>query len=595
MSTAFSPTTPATSIESQRAVHLARQIAEIQDELIYRQSLDSPLFWLRNGTCTVDEQDRENSRKPFPDYAYFDCVVPEFLDAPPKGESYVRGGYKSRTMMMSWLVSGLAVHMMATRRDIRVIVQSKDEKRASDIIDKMKTLYENSTAKLKAKWILRGARPDDPWAQAYNKLEFANGSSAQAFASGADNTRSEHATIYIFDEGTLELELLDCVANALAAKTPHIWIVASAMPSPFNEVWKECVQVPWERPAGVSLARVTYKDRDRLTNGSVDIDSLTIPSHTPITQPMPGLSKHVSPQGWVILRIHYSCDPSMRDDAKLKRVSKVFGGIGSPRWKREMEIDAEAMGGALVHQKYDETIHVIPDKDIPEYGCLYMSLDPHPRTEHAGLWLLVTRDYDFYVYREMWPSNVYGTGKRLSDDEACNQYTVRKYAEYIAFLEGNKIVVHNENEADQWAEYVEQAGGERIMSRYMDQAGKGFKISGEGQPDEFIFDKYLEYGIYCQDPIKSHAVGNDAIDELLEVRSHPVVGKWSRLHIAQSCLEIRMEFKNHRWAPSSNSPARDLNQKVSQFRTHSLDNLRYLATSNLYYAESLASPRHIIG
>jgi hypothetical protein len=280
----------------------------------------------------------------------------------------------------------------------------------------------------------------------------------------------------------------------------------------------------------------------------------------------------------------------MRDEAKLKRVSKVFGGRGSPMWRREMEIEAEALGGALVHPKYNEQIHVIKDTAIPEYGCLYMSIDPHPRTEHASLWMLVTRDYDFYFYRESWPSNVYGTGRRLRDEDECNRYTVRTYAEYLAFLEGNEIVGQHVGTPYEMYTYTHRDGGERIVSRLMDQAGKGFRISGEGTPDLFIYDEYRKYGIYCQDPRKSHAVGNDKIDELLEPKPwrHTVR---PRLFIAESLLELRAEFRNHRYAETSSSPSKDLTQRVSQFRTHMLDNCRYLLSGNIFYTEMMASAR----
>jgi len=127
----------------------------------------------------------------------------------------------------------------------------------------------------------------------------------------------------------------------------------------------------------------------------------------------------------------------------------------------------------------------------------------------------------------------------------------------------------------------------------MDQAGKGFRISGEGTPDLFIYDEYRKYGIYCQDPRKSHAVGNDKIDELLEPKPWRNTTR-PRLFIAESLLELRAEFRNHRYATTSTSLAKDLNQRVSQFRTHMLDNCRYLLSGNIFYTEMMASNRYLI-
>jgi len=578
-------------------VTLATSIAELTDELIYRESIEntakSALYWLRNGTKTVDEQDA-NSRKGFPLSPYFDYIATDLMIRPPKGESIIHAAYKSRTLMMSWTAAGLAAHMMATQPDTRIIVQSADQPRAAKIIEKIKVLFMNSTDKLRKRWL--GDLTYDLFSQSYAECNLPNGSSAAAFASGADKIRFEHGTIYIFDEASLEGELLECVTSALAAKTPYIWLIATAKPGPLNEVWKECRQVPWSYNQLLHQDDYNYAHLfDRSDLSRVGLSGLLVPVPSlggDVNGPIPGLTKHLSPQGWVFLRVHYSCDPSMRDETKLKRVAKVFGGRGSPMWRREMEIEAEALGGALVHPKYDEKIHVVPDKDIPDYGCLYMSIDPHPRTEHAALWMLVTRDYDFYFYRESWPSNVYGTGRRLRDEDECNRYTVRTYAEYLAFLEGNEILATNVGTPYELYTYSHRPGGERIVSRLMDQAGKGFRISGEGTPDLFIYDEYRKYGIYCADPRKSHAVGNDKIDELLEPKPWRTTTR-PRLFIAESLLELRAEFRNHRYTETSSSPAKDLSQRVSQFRTHQLDNTRYLVSGNIFYTEMLASSRFI--
>jgi hypothetical protein len=596
---ATTTTTPQfTPLPNLANVKLAADIAELTDELIFRESnINTPksaMFWLRNGTRTVDEQDA-NSRKPFPLSPYFDYIAADMMVRPPKGESLIHATYKSRTLMMSWTAAGLAAHMMATQPDTRVIVQSADQPRAAKIIEKIKVLLMNSTDRLKGKWL--GDLTLDLFSQSYAECNLPNGSSAAAFASGSDKIRFEHGTIYIFDEASLEDELLECVTNALAAKTPFIWLIATAKPGPLNEIWKECKQIPWSY--NPLLHQDSYSYTHLFDHGSlaqVGLSGLLVPTpgmSNDVTGPIPGLTKHLSPQGWVFIRVHYSCDPSMRDPAKLKRVAKVFGGMGSPMWKREMEIDAEALGGALVHPKYSEAIHVIPDKSIPEHGCLFMSIDPHPRTEHAALWMLVTREYDFYFYRESWPSNVYGTGRRLRDEDECNRYTVRTYAEYIAFVEGNEIVATNPGTPYEMYQYTHRDGGERIVSRLMDQAGKGFRISGEGTPDLFIYDEYRKYGIYCQDPRKSHAVGNDKIDELLEPKPWRNTTR-PRLFIAESLLELRAEFRNHRYATTSTSLAKDLNQRVSQFRTHMLDNCRYLLSGNIFYTEMMASNRYLI-
>lgn len=563
-----------------RILSTVRETESLLEELTFRKCLEFDLYYLRNGTCTVDEQDKDNPLKPWPTWSYFDYLFYE-LGLPPavKGISNITVLWKSRTMMGSWSVSGKAFHMMATRPHTRVVVQSKDEKRAVKIVEYCKYLYLNSLPRLQRHW----ACSRDPWDQAYSKFEIDNGSSIEAFASGPDSMRFEHGTIYIFDEAAMEDQLLECVSNAQAAKFPYIWLVSSARTGPLNDTFKKSRQIPWP------VNRAFYRDVEHVgesTPLSAEVaNSLTLPSQT---TPMRGLSKYQSPTGWTFLRVHYSCDPSMRDPVRMAMARAQFP--SDTLWRREMEIEAEALGGALVYPRYSRSIHLIPDRDIPTYGCIYMSIDPHPRVEHAILWCVVDRDGDLYFYREYWPSVLYGTGEIATDETPRAGLMVRDYCIKIAELEGNQLVIRDPGTPDEYGDYIDKDGGERVTNRLMDQAGKAFKVTAEGQQEISIAQRYRNYGIYAGDPIKSHQVGQDIIDGLLTPAPHSLHGSWPRMHIAESLVELDSEFSNHRFSPTIVSPSRDLNQRPSGFRTHELDNCRYISCSQPSYMEAFASP-----
>jgi hypothetical protein len=259
-------------------------------------------------------------------------------------------------------------------------------------------------------------------------------------------------------------------------------------------------------------------------------------------------------------------------------------------WRREMEIEYDALDGALIYPEFDPAIHVIPDADIPKRGCRYMSLDPHPRTPHAALWVLIDKWSDWYVYRDTWPSIIYGDPRKIRDDEEDNLYTVKEYAETFAFLEGNELEYRHEHTDNEYATYTKRDAGEKIIFRLMDQAGKGFKASGEDALLETYAKRYERYGIYCEDPKKSHQAGEDAIRNLLKSRRHEVLGMWPRLHIASSCRELITEFPLHRYqATRTPNQEKDLKQERAASRCHQLDNLRYLGTSSASYVRSLES------
>jgi hypothetical protein len=219
-----------------------------------------------------------------------------------------------------------------------------------------------------------------------------------------------------------------------------------------------------------------------------------------------------------------------------------------------------------------------------------MACDPHPRTPHAFLWVLVDTWGDLYVYKELWESLSYGVWRKPRDDEHDHQYSVKQYVEAVAWMEGNEIDLSNPGGQHEYGDYRRLARGEEISSRLMDQAGKAFRASAESEQLETYADRYRKYGLSFFDPVKSHQVGEDAVRQGLESRYHDRLGNWPRLHILDSCQELRVELANHRYRESSKLEWKDLNQRTSEKRTHMLDLLRYLLTwRNLGYVREYAS------
>lgn len=306
--------------------------------------------------------------------------------------------------------------------------------------------------------------------------------------------------------------------------------------------------------------------------------------------PCPGLSLYRTPNGHAFFRLHYLADPELTPEV----VAKLRDGYTSEAfWKREMEIEAGALKGQKVYPDFNPEIHVVDDAEIPAFGCCYMAIDPHPRTPHAMLWILIDPWSDWYVYRELWPSKMYGVAGKIRDDEQENEYTTREYAEYIALLEGNQLVWRHAETDRESATYKHTARvPEKIVTRWMDQAGKAFKVSAEGAPVENYATRYDKFGIVCEDPIKSHQAGEDAVKLLLKVRNHELRGPWPRLHISNQCPELILELLNHRYKITRTpSEERDLKQDRSEFRCHLVDLLRYIGTSEARYAPKRVSRR----
>ncbi len=98
---------------------------------------------------------------------------------------------------------------------------------------------------------------------------------------------------------------------------------------------------------------------------------------------IPGLSAKVVPGDIPVLRVHYTADPDKRpgttegDAWMAQALSGYAGGVKSPRWRREMEIDYGAFGGAKAFPEWDTWRHgpIVCDPFVPTGYQLYASYD----------------------------------------------------------------------------------------------------------------------------------------------------------------------------------------------------------------------------
>lgn len=211
------------SAETRKA---AQDLLVVEAEYRARKAHQDGLFWLTNCTQTKDEQDPIDPYKPFPRKPYFQPLWDLMLDPTEK----VINGYKSRTMMGSWLYMGFCAHWAFTHPATRVVVQSEDETRSLNDIKMVKVLWERSEVLLRQRWAL--TKPIEK--QAYNTLELANDSSFLAMVGDPDKIRSEHPTIVVLDEAAYMERGEEAYNVAAATRCLKILCLSSA-----NEGWYE--------------------------------------------------------------------------------------------------------------------------------------------------------------------------------------------------------------------------------------------------------------------------------------------------------------------------------------------------------------------
>ena len=203
-------------------------------------AIADPVWWMRHGTKTVDEQDHVDPYKPFPDYPYFDKLYELWLTEP------ILFVEKSRTMMLTWFFSALCLHWAMTHQPSKVIFWAQDEDRALKPLEYCWTMWEQMTPRLKALWPLD--RPRDR--QGYNMLELARGGALLALpGKDPDKIRSEHPSIVMLDEAAFIDKGREAVAVALATRVPKLVALTSANPGWFRSVTKDAQPASWPRRA----------------------------------------------------------------------------------------------------------------------------------------------------------------------------------------------------------------------------------------------------------------------------------------------------------------------------------------------------------
>jgi hypothetical protein len=280
------------------------------------------------------------------------------------------------------------------------------------------------------------------------------------------------------------------------------------------------------------------------------------------------------------LRIHYSADdaknPLTPEGAKWVEEGKK-NAPSIEWWNQEQEIDFGARQGARVYHAFkDDETQLVDDFAIPPEWTRYFILDTHPRKPHAMLWVAVSPDGIAYVYRELWPSKVYGTNKNIPEDD--NNYPIKWYCEAIKWIESDD---NPEN------------GGkkEKIYKRIIDYAARAFGKDRDN-PDAIDYqERYENYSkeighyLVFEDCLKDNEANYAEVNEWL--RPMPTLDKTgnsvqrSRLRIFKSLIELRWELLNNRiqMLQPHQVDTKDPGMKVIDKRNDCSDCLKYFCAA----------------
>lgn len=301
--------------------------------------------------------------------------------------------------------------------------------------------------------------------------------------------------------------------------------------------------------------------------------------------------------GIPVYRLHYSADPTITPE-KIQALRSKY--TSEARYRREMEIEFEALEGTLVLPEFNRDRNLCKPFDVSdrERWTIYMALDPHPRTAHAMVWEAINKHNDRIICGEFWPE--YGT-PYASDG---GRWRTHDYAEAIQLFESD-------------SEYkpapFEWARGKRlhVRRRFMDTFGKAANAD-EGEGEDY-FDAYRRLGIELtakavkegpshatervnlnfDSALKGHdnlAKAQDSVARLLEPTKLADGNEGPpRMRLFDNLYELIDEVENVRFpAPRKmpgddfgleNTGGRPADERIVTFQKHVMDCVFYIETS----------------
>lgn len=227
-----------------------------------------------------------------------------------------------------------------------------------------------------------------------------------------------------------------------------------------------------------------------------------------------GLAERLTKSGIPVLRVHYSADPEKRPgttagDLWLAQATQGYaGGVNSPRWRKEMEIDYGALLGTMLFPLWSQWSTngriVIPAFDPIGYK-IYGSYDHGWR--HPGCYLVhgINPDGNMVTLWEMWASHVtYQDWAKVIKGERVTVPSCGSscHPESRTFL-GNPYAgreVYRVADSSIWAEDKPQADNTmKSMAKLYRGAGVTF-IPGEKGGDTTVAEWLI--GTYWKDPMQ---------------------------------------------------------------------------------------------
>ena len=255
---------------------------------------------------------------------------------------------------------------------------------------------------------------------------------------------------------------------------------------------------------------------------------------------MKGLDIYKTKSGFTVHRLHYSADPAKDPSTPEGKVwlenalKGIPGGMKSPHWRREYEIDFSAGGGESVFHELpliEDEVYIDPF-EIPAHWKRYASFD-YGHTNPSSIHVYAVNEIGWkYAYFEF-----YSSGMHYKDLAAI----FKSHPDFNRF------------------EYI--SADPSLWSKTQ-HAGQGVKSLGQ---------LFSEEGVHLLDRCE-----NSDIKGIERVREH-----WRRpagekaLYVMKTCPKLWWELKNLKYQENSRPEQSNNPEKIVDRNNHAWDDLKY--------------------
>jgi len=335
--------------EMQQAAAAALKLAELAAPTIEAHLRTSFYLFLSTVVYTFDSHKPAGQQvNQLPKYVCFRELAYLFQRAP------LLAVYKSRQLMMSWMLAAYAIWTCLYKGDAAwVIIQSRTEDEAKDLLKRCVFIYNTLPPWLKTRHKL--TRPPTETDMRFRPLESGPGARISAVAQGAHVIRSRTPTLVLSDEMAFQEEFVE----AYPAIRPAIegggqWIGVSTPNG--REEWG---------------AKLWHDDPDTYHPAFCRSYNVEVDLHR-------GLSVSFNRNGIVAVRYHYPSWPS-RDPQRTKQGYQWYvrarAGMAKSKWMREYEIDFDTMEGRPVYPDFKKSLHSRQKLDFMPGMTVYRGWD----------------------------------------------------------------------------------------------------------------------------------------------------------------------------------------------------------------------------